>query len=599
MMNRNGTVWKTFIISVCIISVICIIVSAVYYNRSVAAMSEEIRRNNMTHATQLEENLDAKIKQMDRLAVGISVGVEVQLFFRSENPEEFLSGFYTHLKDMLVSYTYSNNDCVSDVMLYSPQYNRVMTRDIVLPYYPKDNQTADLNRNAEWVHQLENLETERTKLTFQIRSVNMSFPYVMTLVRQVKNDSGWGAVAVDIDLNKLYDAIWLDSDPTVSAWVLDGKGRVVVSKDKNSLYESRLDFPMLSAFENTGSDCSVLLKDQDEPVAYAQKYLEEYDLYVVTVTRLSSYRMELLSEQMTAVFLCILCAIAACLVVWLYTYFTSKPLNRILEMLRNPEQTSTKTEYSEAEVKEAAEFIVSYLQTNTALESELEKRLISLRKTQLQALKAQINPHFLFNTLNAIIVLIEDEVEDSEAAQVTMELADILHYSLSDEDLVVLEDEIKNSQRCVSILSKRYKDQFRAEFVVEPELMDARVPRLILQPLIENAVFHGISAKGGNCDGYLKVAVSQQQESRQHPLVRIDISDNGAGMSLEKVSELMSSLMNEKITMSHIGVQNVARKLKLLYPKSSRFEIVSEPGQGTTVSMIFPYTSENRKGGHL
>ena len=599
MMNRNGAIWKTFIISVCIISVICIIVSAVYYNRSVAAMSEEILRNNMTQATQLEGNLYAKIRQIDRLAVGVSVGVEVQMFFKSENPEAFLSSFYTHLKDMLVSYTYSNNDCVSDVMLYSPQYNRVMTRNIVSPYYPKGNQAADLNRNAEWVHQLEDLETERTKLTFQIRSVNMSFPYVMTLVRQVKNDSGWGAVAVDIDLSKLYDAIWLDSDPSVSAWVLDGKGRVVVSKEKNSLYESRRDFPLLSAFENTRADHSVLLKNQDEPVAYAQKYLEEYDLYAVTVTRLSSYRMELLSEQMTAVFLCVLCAIAACLVVWLYTYFTSKPLNRILEMLRNPEQTSAKTEYSEAEVKEAAEFIVSYLQTNTALESELEKRLISLRKTQLQALKAQINPHFLFNTLNAIIVLIEDEVEDSEAAQVTMELADILHYSLSDEDLVILEDEIKNTQRCVSILSKRYKDQFRAEFVVEPELMDARVPRLILQPLIENAVFHGISAKCGNCDGYLKVAVSRQQESRQHPLVRIDISDNGAGMSPEKVSELMKSLMNEKISMSHIGVQNVARKLKLLYPKSSRFEIVSEPGQGTTVSMIFPYTSENRKGGYL
>lgn len=597
-MERKGTVWKSFLVSSCLIFIVSVIVSIIYYNQSVKTMTDEILRNNSENTAQLQDNLVRKIEQIDRLAVGISVSSDTMMFFNSENPEEIRSSFYAYMQNMLVAYTYSNNDCVSNVMLYSPQYNRLQTRKLASPYYSTGNLQQDRSKNAEWIHSITEPEAERTKRTFQIRSVNWSFPYVMTLIRQIRNDSGWGVVAVDIDLSKLYDAIWIDSDASVSAWVLDGKGRVIVRQDKDSLYESALNFSTLSTFEKNQKNSSLILTNQEVPIAYSQNYLEEFDLYVVTVTELGNFRVELLLEQISSVFLCAVCTGAACLVIWLYTCFTSKPLNRILEMLRNPVQAKAEMEYSEAEVQEAAELIVSYLQINTTLEAELEKRLAVLRKTQLQALKAQINPHFLFNTLNAIALLIENETENSEAVQVTMELADILHYSLSDDDLVVLEEELNNTKRYIAILSRRYQNQFDVELQVEPDILDALVPRMILQPLIENAVFHGIAAWDGVYDGHLKIMIGKQTESRQ-PLVRIDISDNGAGMPPEKVRELLESMSGEHISMNDIGVQNVARKLKLLYPKMSHFEIVSEPGQGTTISMIFPYSRDSKKRGRL
>ena len=110
----------------------------------------------------------------------------------------------------------------------------------------------------------------------------------------------------------------------------------------------------------------------------------------------------------------------------------------ILNRLLNPIDFHEYLSDSEKEVQEVADYIVSNLQQNAALEKMLEERVYMLKETQIQALKAQINPHFLFNTLNIIVMLMDEEIEDSQAAQVTMALAEVLRYSLSDEDLVSL-----------------------------------------------------------------------------------------------------------------------------------------------------------------
>ena len=232
---------------------------------------------------------------------------------------------------------------------------------------------------------------------------------------------------------------------------------------------------------------------------------------------------------------------------------------------------------------------MSNLQRNAALEEKLEERVHMLKETQIQALKAQINPHFLFNTLNIIVMLIDEEVEDSQAAQVTVALADVLRYSLSDENMVSLFEELEYTQKYVSILEQRYKGKFQAHFEVSDEIMEVRVPRLILQPLIENAVFHGISAKDDVQGGELTISGHKELYTfgdEEVWVVRMDVIDNGCGMKAEKVEELLENVKEEQISM---GVQNVVKRLALLFPKQSKMEIYSEPGKGTKVSCIFPY----------
>ena len=199
----------------------------------------------------------------------------------------------------------------------------------------------------------------------------------------------------------------------------------------------------------------------------------------------------------------------------------------------------------------------------------------------------------MFNTLNVIVMLIDEEVEDSCAAQVTADLADVLHYSLSDEDLVVLKDELDHTRKYVYILEQRYCGNFKTRFDIAPELLDIRVPKLILQPLIENAVFHGIVARDTDSNGLLTIigrkelCVFEQEEIWG---VRIDIIDNGHGMTEEEIRRVVASLKDEHIGMSHIGVQNVAKRLALLFPHNSRLDIKSKVGEGTCISLVFPYT---------
>ena len=317
-----------------------------------------------------------------------------------------------------------------------------------------------------------------------------------------------------------------------------------------------------------------------------------YGFYIVAVTELTNLNHIMLEERLNAVCIGFGCVILAGMVLCVYAYLTKKSMKDIFNRLLNPIDFQEYLSDSEKEVQEVADYIVSNLQHNAALEKMLEERVHMLKETQIQALKAQINPHFLFNTLNIIVMLIDEEIDDSQAAQVTMALAEVLRYSLSDEDLVSLFEELEHTKMYLSILEQRYKGKFRVCFDISEDIMEVRVPRLILQPLIENAVFHGISAKDNVKDGELTISGHKELytfDGEEVWVVRIDVADNGCGMHVQKVEELLSAVKEESISMNHIGVQNVAKRLALLFPKQSKVEIYSEVGKGTKVSCVFPY----------
>ena len=590
MKRHRGYAWKVFVIAACIIAVVSVVVSTVISARSVAVVKSELCNSNFSKAEEIGKNLKQVINQVDRLAVGIGVSADIKLFFGSKQPQNLIDGFYIRTKNVLSSYAFSMRDTTTAVMLYAPANNWFMSNDIGSPYTP-DGSKLDLTNNAEWTQSLTPLGKERSRVSFVLRATNNSYPYVMTLIRQMSNDGYEGVVAVDIDLKKIYSEICSDNDPNMSVWVLDKGGRVIIEKNKHTLLKPIQDYPLLASFEKNESDKSILLNDHTQTVAFAQKYMDDLELYVVVATESENIDDITTTENLNAIIIGTVCAAFAIGLVYVYTYYTSKPMHRMLEMIRNPVLTNDYKDDEDPSVKETADYIVSYVQTNNALEEELDKRLTSLRDTQLQALKAQINPHFLFNTLNIIMMLLDSGEPDPRAAQVTMNLSDVLRFALTDEHLVLLREELSNARKYIEILEVRYGGKFHANYEIDEGLLDVKVPRLILQPIIENAVFHGISAKEmPSCELSIKCRkIEKASDDSAHEYVCVEISDSGVGMSAEKVAELMNSLADEKISMKHIGIQNVARRLKLLYPKDGTVFIHSELGQGTTVTLLFPY----------
>lgn len=595
-MKKRLSIWENFFIIMSVASVLIVIISFWNHKNAVALMKEEMNKANMNQAVSAEENLSRLLEQVSRLAAAVSINEKTRVFWYNETPENLFTDFYETMEDVLVSYTYSMQSYISSVMLYAPVYGRIQSGGMNRAYILTGTE-RDAAENADWVYLLEDMEKEKIRTQFEIRAVNNSYPYVLTMIKQFSSGTEYGVVAIDVDLTRLFDEIWNDTRQNVHLWILDEEGRVIIRENKNELYAQTEAFPFLEFFDKEEKELSFLKEDTVGSVAYAQRYMEEYGFYVVTVTELTELNQMIAVERIRAVVISLCVMGIACVLLIGYSYITRKTMKNTMMLLKNPMDFQGDIVRTEQEVQEVADFIITNIQTNQALEKELENRILSLRQAQMQALKAQISPHFLFNTLNVIVMLIDEEVEDSQAAGVTMALADVLRYTLSDDELVSLSEEIDYTKRYVFILEQRYRGKLKTCFSMEPEILHARIPKLVLQPIVENAVFHGISAKEESEGGLLRIVGKKEKrilENKEIDVIRIDIIDNGQGMSKEKTKELLASLGNEQISMEHIGVQNVAKRLNLLFGKRSKVEIESEIGKGTTVTLIFPYSEAGK-----
>ena len=208
-----------------------------------------------------------------------------------------------------------------------------------------------------------------------------------------------------------------------------------------------------------------------------------------------------------------------------------------------------------------------------------------LRQAELALLQAQINPHFLYNTLDTIIWLIE--AEKSEAAEkMVSDLSDFFRHTLSNgKDIVSLGDERKQVTSYLQIQQVRYKDILTYSIDIEDEVLGKMLPKLTLQPLVENALYHGIKEKRGG--GSIKV-----KGARFGDEIIIKVSDDGAGISSERLAELRSAMNGEERV--GFGLVTVHERLRLFFGEEAGLEVESVIGEGTTITVHIPDKEESR-----
>ena len=208
---------------------------------------------------------------------------------------------------------------------------------------------------------------------------------------------------------------------------------------------------------------------------------------------------------------------------------------------------------------------------NTRNEVKLEEQNRLLMQARLQALTNQINPHFLFNTLNSVASLIR--IDPPRARQMIVRLSSILRRLLRKHDsLTSLRDELSFIDDYLSIELVRFGDKLRFESDIDPATLDILVPSMLLQPLVENSVKHGLSAKleGGT------IRVKTRLENGRLHLV---IEDDGVGIPEQKLAKLLET---------GIGVSNVSERLKVLFGSNYRMWIESQQGNGTRIAIELP-----------
>ena len=206
-------------------------------------------------------------------------------------------------------------------------------------------------------------------------------------------------------------------------------------------------------------------------------------------------------------------------------------------------------------------------------------------------LQAQLNPHFLYNTLDAMKWLGVAH-QAPEVAALATDLADILRFSISGEELVTLERELELLDRYLDIQLIRFEDRFTCEIdavdrlqsclVPEVDLPDVLVPSFILQPLVENAIIHGVADRD---DGYIKVQAVQEGDD-----LVLRVSDNGCGMTPEVLERLNSG--DKRIPGGHLGLYNTDSIIRLRFGAAYGLTARSVPGEGSCVSLRMPIQRE-------
>ena len=208
--------------------------------------------------------------------------------------------------------------------------------------------------------------------------------------------------------------------------------------------------------------------------------------------------------------------------------------------------------------------------------------------SQVKQLESQFNPHFLFNTLDNIRFMAK--IDAKAADKMIVSLSGLLRYSIRDarEEVAVRED-LGNLQNYLNILQIRFNKRFSYKMDVSEDIMDYLIPKLLLQPLLENAVKYGF-------DGQEKLTVSIRGYQMQEKLIFV-CEDDGAGIKEDKLAEIISNLKEESNTSVHYGLYNIHRRIRLMYGEEYGLDISSRTGEGTMVRIVLPRRSLDTEAG--
>ncbi len=228
------------------------------------------------------------------------------------------------------------------------------------------------------------------------------------------------------------------------------------------------------------------------------------------------------------------------------------------------------------------EALFTELQEKLEVERQLQQKQVEnlkmknlLKEAELKKLQSQINPHFLFNTLNSISQLAVIEDADRTGEMITKVAEHFRRNLKRSEELITVEEELQSVHLYCDILKTRFGENIQFNFIYEDKILQQEIPPLTIQPLVENAFLHGIK-KSGSSSGLIEVELSQQKE-----WLKIKVQDDGSGMD----KELVGKILQEE---EPGGLSNIKERLRLFYQRDDLLEIEGIPGRGTKVTIYIP-----------
>ncbi|MCM3746908.1 sensor histidine kinase [Paenibacillus pasadenensis] len=530
---------------------------------------------------QVGQNIQSYIDSMENISLLIFTSKDVK-YYISDNPfisREEVHTYEKNISSLFQSLMYMRKD-IASIMVFGYNGRNVSDRKQMIL-----NPNVQLE-DQEW-YQGATLAGGKSFISSpHVQNVvEGDYQWVVSLSRELKNSSslsGQGIALVNLKLNVINEicrGVKLGSKGYV--FIVDGQGNVVYHPQQQLLYSNLRTEPIgrvMSSGEN-----SFVVEDGDSKKIYSVQD-SNFGWKIVGV----AYQNELIAnrDQMRNSFLLWAAAALAVtiLISFLLTHRITRPIRRLQSVMRQVERGNFQVR---AEVEKTSEigqlgraFNMMVGQTQRLMDERIQTEETK-RRTELRLLQSQINPHFLYNTLDSIIWMAEQQKHE-EVVRMTSALAKLFRASIAkDDELVSIRIEQEHIASYLQIQKMRYRDKLDYRIDIPRELHLYRTPRILLQPFVENAIYHGI--KNLPESGMITITAEQSED---HILFRV--SDNGQGMSEEALQLLMSSAARDNDGRDHIGVSNVNERISLTFGPAYGVSMESELGEGTTVTIKIP-----------
>lgn len=438
------------------------------------------------------------------------------------------------------------------------------------------------------------------KGTYKEKYINNEEAYVVSAVRMLKNPKNYGMfagiLAVDIPEKNLYSILSaMDMERKDSIFMINEDGRVISHSDKELIGSTIFTAETIKrlyrseqGIERMDGDNTFIIHKTMHATNW--KIISKVSAKDIT-GRNTAFNHA--SGYITVALTLVVFMLAVFLILAFLAEGVTKRIRHLVGIMKKEGIESINEEIAskEGDIYKLEKSVDSMIKTVKNLMEESYQVKMQEREAQLKALQAQINPHFLYNTLDTINwMAIKRNAEDISFMLDT--LARYFRLSLNKgKDIVSVSDELTLARVYLDIQKRRFIDKFTTEFIVDEEVNGYYMPKLSLQPIVENALIHGIQKKTDR-KGIITIEARKLQED-----IVIVVSDDGAGMDADKVEQLLSGSPEEIQTNSRgssYGLYNVNERLKLFSGGRCRIGITSEKGHGTRVEIRFSATASQQ-----
>lgn len=558
-----------------------VLITAVLLNRYERTLERQVLVDSQKLIGQVEINLNTYLRSMMRSSDAVYYNVIKKVDFDKGDISEELSLLYEANKDNLVSIACFTRD--GELLGAAPVGSLKKNVNITTQSWFED--ASD---------KMENLHFSDLHVQNIFENKSGRYYWVVSLSRGVEltNDGkmSGGILLVDMNFSGIQQLFTEVNN--------DGKGYVyLIGRDGEIIYHPRQNLIFSNIIQENNQTASTYDEGvhneefQGEQRVVVVKTVGYTGWKIVSVVSKESLFSDLNQTRMMALLNLVL---AIFLMIFVNQYVAVRitdPLKKLEKSIQGVEMKQQPVVYigGPPEIQHLGLTIRFMVEELQELTDKMVKEQEEKRKNELDALQSQINPHFLYNTLDSIMWMIESERYE-DAVSMVQALGRLLRISLSrGKNVISVGDELQHARSYLAIQKYRYKNKFTSYFEVEPDIEQYKTIKLVIQPLIENAIYYGMEYMDGEGKIHIRAYTREQD-------LYLEVEDNGPGMPEEQVEHLLTGGEKARQKGSGIGLKNVNQRIQLYFGTQYGLEIESEPDEGTVVRIHIPKTTEEEAG---